>query len=265
MTGELSSPPEELAASVYRSALTAERRVGFSGFAVAAVALHAAAFSAALWLPKLLEHDVVIRKPVIAKLVALGKPRPKGMLPRKETGGAPPAAIAKVSVPTVNPSSPPSSRTRAPVRKPPPRKQPTRQQMMERALAMAAGQSVAAEREREEPPTEREGVAEGSPQGTASSAEAGDKYFTAVHEAILENYVLPSVISERERLYLKATLVAYIGSDGVVLRHVVAKGSGNAIFDQALELALQKTKLPAPPPELAGSLRNEGLELNFKP
>jgi colicin import membrane protein len=266
LPAHLSSPPPELA-SVYRSALVAEKRMGIAGFIAAAVALHVVAVAAALLLPKLLQSDVQLRKPVIARLVARGKPRPKNQLPRKETAGGPQALPQPESVPAVKPSKLAAPvRTSRPTRaKPPPRKQPTRQELMQRALAMAAGNSDTAAREEERPNAEREGLPEGSAQGTASTAEVGDKYFTEVHDAILQNYVLPSVISERERLYLKATLVAFIGPDGALLRHQVSKPSGNALFDQALELALKKTKLPAPPPELVKSLRDDGVELNFKP
>jgi len=86
-----------------------------------------------------------------------------------------------------------------------------------------------------------------------------------VHDAILENYVVPSVISERERLYLAASVVAFIGADGRILKHEFQKKSGNGFFDQALELAIQKTRLPAPPPDLARSLRDSGVVLNFRP
>jgi len=86
-----------------------------------------------------------------------------------------------------------------------------------------------------------------------------------VHDAILEHYVVPSVISERERLYLAASIVAWIGSDGRILRYELQKKSGNAFFDQALERAIQQTKLPAPPPEMARALRDNGVVLNFRP
>ena len=122
---------------------------------------------------------------------------------------------------------------------------------MERALARAAGKKTPETREPPDP--ERAGSATGSPQGTAATAEEGDAYFTAVHDAILENYVVPSVISERERLYLAASVVAFIGADGRILKHEFQKKSGNGFFDQALELAIQKTRLPAPPPDLARS------------
>ena len=249
------------AESVYRSALISEARVGSAGFLAAAVALHVVVVGAAFWLPTLLQSPAKIRKPVIAKLVALGKPRPKGMLPRKES--APAVAAAPSSRPALRPSA--DSRSSRSARSKDARRQPTRQELMRRALALA-GAHAGVERERDDRrPEEREGTAEGSVQGTAATAEEGDKYFTAVHDAILQNYVLPSVISERERLYLKATLLAFIGPDGSLLRHQILKASGNALFDQALELALQKTHLPAPPRELAKALRDEGVELNFKP
>jgi outer membrane biosynthesis protein TonB len=73
------------------------------------------------------------------------------------------------------------------------------------------------------------------------------------------------VISERERLYLAASVLAYIGGDGSILRHDFQKKSGNDFFDQALELAIRRTKLPPPPPDLARSLRDNGVVLNFRP
>jgi predicted permease len=38
-----------------------------------------------------------------------------------------------------------------------------------------------------------------------------------------------------------------------------------AFFDQALERAIQQTKLPAPPPDMARALRDNGVVLNFRP
>ena len=86
-----------------------------------------------------------------------------------------------------------------------------------------------------------------------------------MEDAIHANYVVPSVISERERLYLSATVVIYIGRDGSIVKHVMTKPSGNSFLDQALVLAIQRTRLPAPPAELARLVRDEGLEINFKP
>jgi colicin import membrane protein len=240
-----------LTASAPRSLLAAESRMPSLPALGLAVCLHFAVFIAAFWLPRLFDRRPPPRKPIIAHMVALGKPRDPKLLPRKES----PAPAAPASVPT------PSALSKAPST--PAKKEPTRSELMERALARAAGKTTPETREPPDP--ERAGSAAGSIEGTVASAEEGDAYFTAVHDAILEQYVVPSVISERERLYLAASVLAWIGPDGRILRHEFQKKSGNAFFDQALELAMQKTKLPPPPPDLARSLRDSGVVLNFRP
>ena len=236
---------------VPRSALAAHGQTPVLPAVVLAVVLHFAILAAATLLPRLFDRRAPPRKPIIAHLVALGRPRDPRLLPRKES--PPPAAASKTAVPV------PSTAAPATPRKP----EPTRSELMERALARAAGKSEAESREPPDP--ERAGSATGSIQGTATTPEEGDAYFTAVHDAILEHYVVPSVISERERLYLAASVLAWIGSDGRILRYEIQKKSGNAFFDQALERAIQQTKLPAPPPDMARALRDNGVVLNFRP
>jgi outer membrane biosynthesis protein TonB len=238
--------------SLPKSALEVSERTPAVPALLLAVLLHVAVIGAAVYLPLLFDRPPPMRKPIIAHLVALGKPRDPHLLPRKES--APPAAAAA-------PASQPALDTKAP--SVPQKPAPSRQQLMERALAHAAGR--ASPSSREEPDPERAGSATGSPQGTAASAEEGDAYFTAVHDAIQEAYVVPSVISERERLYLSATVLAYIGPQGQILKHEFQKKSGNHFFDEALELAIQRSKLPPPPPDLARSLRDNGVVLNFRP
>ena len=233
-----------------KSVLALEQRTPLSPALVLAAVFHAAVFAAAFLLPRYFDRPPSLRKPIIAHVVALGKPRDKALLPRKETPPAAAAPAAPVSVPG----------TKATVSTPQ-KRAPTRQELMERALARAAGKATSDEK----PDEERAGQKTGSPQGTAESSEAGDAYFTAVHDAILEHYVVPSVISERERLYLSATVVAYIGKEGNILKHELQKKSGNLFFDQALETAIQRARLPPPPPELARQLRDGGVVLNFKP
>ena len=235
--------------TVYRSLLGGDPRIGWLGPGLAlAIGLHLAVVAAAFFLPKLLDRPHPVRKPVIAHLVALGKPRDPRLLPRKES--EPPAGAAPASAPQ-KPGAPPKSA---------PQRQLTRQEMMERAVAGAARRT-----RDEKPDPERAGQETGSPSGTAANAEEGEKYFGEVEDRIHANYVVPSVISERERLYLSATVVIYIGRDGTIVKHVMTKPSGNSFIDQALVLAIQRTRLPAPPPELARLVRDEGLEINFKP
>jgi colicin import membrane protein len=248
-----------LTASSHKSVLALEARTpALPGMALALL-LHAAVFGAALWLPALFDRAPPLRKPIIAHMVALGKPRDARLLPRRET--PPPAASPAPSPGPVAPAAAPTSPGKTFSQ--PQKRAPTRQELMQRALARAMGR--ASPESKEEPDPERAGSPAGSAEGTAASAEEGDAYFTAVHDAILENYVVPSVISERERLYLSASVIAWIGPAGQILKHEMQKKSGNAFFDQALELAIQRTRLPPPPADLARSLRDTGVVLNFRP
>ena len=113
--------------TVYRSLLGGDPRIGWLGPGLAlAIGLHVAVVAAAFFLPRFLDRPHAVRKPVIAHLVALGKPRDPHLLPRKES--APPVASAPGSVPE-KPGA--SSKTTPP-------RQLTRQELMERALAGAA-------------------------------------------------------------------------------------------------------------------------------
>ena len=253
---------------VHRSALVAISRVPIAPGVMLAVGLHALVLAAAILLPPLFDRPPPLRKPILAHLVALGKPRSKDLLPRK-LSPPPPAPAAAASPAPVSPVAPPAPHSKPSMNSPPAVKPtapapraPTRRELMDRALARASGH---AEATHEAPDPDRAGQADGNPAGTAETAEAGERYFSEVHDAILANYVVPSVISERERLYLSATVVAYIRRDGSLLKHELQKKSGNHFFDEALELAIARTKLPPPPPELARALRDEGVALNFRP
>jgi hypothetical protein len=248
------APPAPPPESVNRSALSATSRVGLSGAFALAVLLHTFVLGAALVLPRLFPGEPTLRKPIIAHMVALGKPRDQKLLPRMEE--PPPAAQAEQAPAQIasTPSVPAPSKPSTPAKRP-----PTRAELMARALAGVTGDA------RRKPDPERAGAADGSPIGSAASAEAGEKYFGEVYEIIHANYVVPSVVSERERLFLKASMVIWIGKDGRILRHKLEKPSGNRFFDDALETALAQSKLPPPPPELARNLSTEGVVLNFNP
>ena len=237
--------------SIHKSVLALPPRTPALPGIVLAVLLHAAVFAAALILPRWFDRNAPLRKPIIAHMVALGKVRDPHLLPRKES--PPPSAAAPAAVPV------PSTSPKAPAVPSPARRPPSRQELMQRALARAAGKVSS-----EPPDEERAGSPSGSPEGTAATAEEGDAYFTAVHDAIQETYVVPSVISERERLYLSASVLISIGPGGQVLKHEFEKKSGNSFFDQALELAIERARLPAPPAELSRIVR-DGVVLNFKP
>jgi colicin import membrane protein len=262
------APPVPPPQSVNRSALAATSRVGLSGSLALAALLHGLVLAAALVLPRLFPGEPKLRRPIIAHMVALGKPRDQKLLPRMEEPPPPPTA-AQVHPASAPPQIDPSTKapsvperttpkTSAPAKRP-----PTRAELMARALA---GVTSDARRTRDRTPDpERAGAADGSPIGSAASAEIGEKYYGEIYEIIHANYVVPSVVSERERLFLKASMVIWIGRDGRILRHKLEKPSGNRFFDDALETALAQSKLPPPPPELAHDLGSEGVVLNFNP
>jgi colicin import membrane protein len=256
-----------LSESSHKSVLALKARTPMGLGLVLALLFHVVILGAAFVLPQMASRPHPLQKPIIAHMVALGKPREQRLLPRKESPPPAAAPAAPLIAPSLAPAAPQVSSKPALVSKPeaPAPKPLTRQQLMERALAHAAGKASSEPKSREPPDPERAGSEKGSAQGTSATAEEGDEYATAVHDAILENYVVPSVISERERLYLTATVLAYIGPQGQILKHEIEKKSGNTVFDQALELAIQRTKLPPPPQAMARELRDSGIELNFKP
>jgi colicin import membrane protein/protein TonB len=77
--------------------------------------------------------------------------------------------------------------------------------------------------------------------------------------------VLPSTISDRDRLHLKATVVLYLDSDGSVLRYAFESRSGDSAFDAALERAIHAARIPPPPAEFRQKYRNEGLGVLYRP
>ena len=253
--------------SGHKSVLALKARTPIGLGLVLALLFHVVVLGAAFVLPQMFDKPHPLQKPIIAHMVALGKPRDQRLLPRKESPPPAAAAAAPSLAPSLAPAAPQLAKRPTLVSKPEPvaPKPLSRQQMMERALARAAGKASSEPKSRELPDPERAGSEKGSAQGTAATTEEGDEYATAVHDAILENYIVPSVISERERLYLTATVLAYIGPQGQILKHEIEKKSGNTVFDQALELAIQRTKLPPPPQAMARELRDSGIELNFKP
>lgn len=262
------APPVPPPWSVNRSTLSATSRVGLSGSLVWAALLHGLVFGGALVLPRLFPGHPTLRKPIIAHMVALGKPRDQKLLPRLEQ--PPPAAAApKVDAAPAAPqvvasAKAPSVPAKSPQKPSAPAKRaPTRAELMAQALAGVA--SDARRTRQAQPDPERAGAADGSPIGSAATAEAGEKYYGEIYEIIHANYVVPSVVSERERLFLKASMVIWIGKDGRILKHKLEKASGNRFFDNALETAVAQSKLPPPPPELARDLASDGVVLNFNP
>jgi len=197
--------------------------------------------------------------PIVARLVRLGEPRPRELLPRREAEPPPAAEAPPVAAPAPSPRAvaiPAEKGTRPAPKaeaKPGPAERPGKP-----AGARLAG--VLSELKQEL----QAGRADGAADGDATEAGEGDEYLGLVVRQLRQGYRLPSTIGDRERLFLTGTVVLHIEPDGRVSRYELVKRSGNPAFDEALERAVRETRLPPPPPALRDLYRRGGLEVLFK-
>ena len=230
------------------------------------LAVHAAVIAVAM-LHKPAPLVDLAQKPIVAKLVRLGEKRPHQLLPRKEEAAPPPAAAAEtVPVPAAKPEPAPKA---VPVAKAQPTAPAPKPKPAQRTAAADRGDvlsSVLSRVKREKALSEPTyGDPQGDPLGDSSEAGTGDQYLALVERSLRESYVLPSTISDRDRLHLKATVVLYLESDGRVMRYAFETRSGDGAFDAALERAIHAARIPPPPAELRQKYRNEGLGVLYRP
>jgi colicin import membrane protein/protein TonB len=206
------------------------------------------------------------QQPIVARLVRLGEPRPKELLPRKEAP-PPPAAEAPAPDPAPVPTAAPSPKavavpSTAPSAKPAPPKGPAKPGPAERAGKPGGARlsSVLSQLKQEL----QAGRPDGAQDGDAAEAGEGDQYLGLVVRQLRQGYRLPTTISDRERLFLTGTVVLHIEADGRISRYELTRRSGNPAFDEALERAVRETRLAPPPPQLRDLYRQTGLEVVFK-
>lgn len=201
--------------------------------------------------------------PIVAKLVRLGEPRPRELLPRKEAAPAP-AAEAPAPAPAASAPAPSPKAVAVPGDKParPAPKAAAKPGPAERPGKPAGARlaSVLSDMKQEL----QAGRADGALDGDAAEAGDGDEYLAVVVRQLRQGYRLPTTIGERERLFLTGTVVLHIEPDGRVSRYELTRRSGNPAFDEALERAVRETRFPPPPPALRDLYRRGGLEVLFK-
>ncbi len=197
---------------------------------------------------------IIQTKPIVAHLVRLGTPRDPKLLPRKYR--QPPPPKPQVALPVKTPPS----------HKPPP-KPKVKPKTPKRSVdpLAAAISKVADQWDEKAKPEKPPGAADGNPNGDAVTASEGDKYLALVEQQLHSNYKVPSTISDRQRLYLNATVVIYVAPDGHITRTVIEKSSGNAQFDDALRRAIAASNpLPPPPNGWRDKFMTEGLGVKFR-
>jgi colicin import membrane protein/protein TonB len=225
-------------------------------------AVHAALIGVALWAGSRGPRIDLEQKPIVARLVRQGELRPRELLPRKEAS-PPPAPREPDPAPTPPAAEPPPP---AKVAAPAPAAAPPKPAPPAKAGPARAGtgDALASALSRIEKDQKVYGDPDGHPLGDADEGEAGDQYLALVSRALQESYVLPTTISERDRMHLRAVVVLYIEADGRVSRHEFESRSGNAVFDAALERAIRSARLPPPPAEHRARYRSQGLAVLYR-
>jgi colicin import membrane protein len=205
------------------------------------------------------------QKPIVAKLVRLGPKKPPEYLPRKEAP-PPPAPAQAAPTPVAAPAPAAPAAPIAAIAKVDPKPAPPKAQSPN--PGKATGNSLAsvlskvrASAAKEEP---QWGDPDGDPLGDSEEGSEGDKYLAVVYRELHTNYDVPSTISERDRMHLKATVVIYIEPDGRIGRWQFEAPSGNPAFDAALERTLRKTRVPPPPDGAREAYRRNGLQVIFQ-
>jgi TonB family protein len=204
-------------------------------------------------------------KAIAARLVRLGTPRDPKMLPRKP----------------VDPPAPPPTPREAPVAKPAPDPAPS-------PVAKVPTPSVAAAAPAAEKPdptrklddimkrfsTQNAAMAkaekaigqlDGDAEGDAEQAEEGERYLALVQKRIRDRYQLPSTISDTERIRLISVVTIHIDPAGKIFQSDLAQSSGNAMFDSAVQSAIQRAATVPPPPEHLRDMLRRGIDLKFRP
>ncbi len=198
------------------------------------------------------------RKPaqnvIVTELVRLGKERPKDLLPRKEEPPPPPEKADPPPQTTPSPDPPPQT-------KPTPQKDAT-PSAKDRLSQLSKVQNALDRLKNQEEPEGRE---DGSQYGTTNKALAGNKLASEIYACLKANWNLPG-ISAAQAAGKSTKLAVSVQKDGRLTDLEITKSSGDQRFDSAVRAATQKCgKVSPPDPDIAESVRKDGIEIVFTP
>ncbi len=193
-------------------------------------------------------------KALITHLVRKGEEKPKNWLPDKPLAPAP-EAPPPAPAPAVAPDA-----KAAPAAPKKTERAPDLSKAQKNALA-ALGRPDEFRTSNEKPAGSPNGVEEGD----TDRETLGNAYYTLVYRQVKQNYVVPGIIPERERLFLNATLVIRLDAGGKLIGEPeFEKRSGNDLFDSAVLGAIKKSApFPPPPAQLADAYRKDGIGMIF--
>jgi TonB family protein len=230
-------------------------------FVMLGVSLFLHLFAVAAWafFPTTSRRAVNLDDAVVkTRLVKLGKPRDEKLLPRLPTSTpapSPPETKAKPVVEKPEPKKPEPEKTD-------PKKSAAdildkfRTDNTKKSLNDLIKNKIGEESD--------EGQEHGDKDGTALDGEITQSYFARVTARIQKAMEVSSVLSDDERVRLKAVLCMSIRDDGTV-DDVTVKTSGSTVFDADVTAAARRASpVPAPPPP-ARARAAAGVCFNFCP
>ncbi len=180
--------------------------------------------------------DAVVK----ARLVKLGKPRDPTLLPRIETA-PPPPPIDQKGPPTLEPPPTHDKEKIEPEKK-------SASDILDRFKTDNQKPRNLNDLIKDSVGSDDEGQEFGDKDGTALDGEVTNSYFARVTARIRKSMEVSSVLTDEERVRLKAVLCLKIDDAGEV-SDIEVKGSGSTVFDSDVTAAARRSSpLPSPPP-----------------
>lgn len=183
------------------------------------------------------------------RLVKLGKQRDEKLLPRLDASRPPPKTNQKGP-----PTPEPPKKDKAPDKaEAPPKKEEPKRSAADILKDFAAEDSKEPSlddliKDRIGDPLD-EGHEEGSKLGTDITGRLKADYNDVLRARVERAYVLPTTLTDEERVRLWTNLFVKVGESGELIDARLSPSSGNAAFDAAV-LAAAKKAAPFPPPPI---------------
>lgn len=229
---------------------------------VVSLVVHLGAFAAWAFLPHGPRRAVDLDEAVVkTRLVKLGKPRDEKLLPRLPTSPPPPPPPEHKGPPKLEPPTKPE-----PTKPEPTKAEPRRSaaDVLDKFRSKETTKSLNDLIKNRIGEQTDEGQEHGDREGSALDGEITQSYFARVTSRIHGAMQISSVLSDEERVRLKAVLCMRIADDGAV-SSITVKTSGSPVFDADVTAAARRASpVPAPPPA-ARSRAATGVCFNFCP
>lgn len=187
------------------------------------------------------------RNVMVTKLVRLGRPRDKKLLPRLHARTPP--HRKPVAVPTKKAKPQPNA--------------PTAKQRLQE-MSQVSDALARLKKETTPPAGAKNGVAGGEVSDLAKAL-MGNKYVTEIYRCLKENFDVEGVAPDRVR-GKEATVFVRVQADGTLYAPQLRHPSGMPAVDRAVIAAVRRCgKVSPPPPMIRDRVVAEGIQIQFKP